>query len=57
LHWCSLRRLTLGSPFWMCLCVSDECNTGFIEWVRQYSFPFYFMEKFKGSCYSSLKVW
>jgi hypothetical protein len=29
----------------------DECNTGFIECVRQYSFPFYSMDKFKESWY------
>jgi hypothetical protein len=25
----------------------DECNTGFIKGVWQFSFPFYFVEQFK----------
>jgi hypothetical protein len=29
----------------------NECNTGFIKWVRQFSFPFYFMEQFKKDWY------
>jgi hypothetical protein len=41
--------------FWMCW---DECNTDFIEWVKQCSFPFSFVEILRsvGIC-SSLKVW
>jgi hypothetical protein len=36
----------------------DECNIGFIKWVRQCSFSFYFVEEFKENCYSFfLKVW
>jgi hypothetical protein len=51
-HRCSLKRLAYSSPFWICLClVWDECNTGFIEWVRQCSFPLYFLEKFKENWY------
>jgi hypothetical protein len=38
LHQCLLRRLSYSSPFWRCLWFWNECNTGFIEWVRQYSF-------------------
>jgi hypothetical protein len=34
-----------------------ECNAGFIEWVLQCSFPFYFLEKFEEYWYSSLKLW
>jgi hypothetical protein len=33
LHRYSLRRLVYSSPFCMCLCFGDECNTGFIEWA------------------------
>jgi hypothetical protein len=56
LHWCSLRRSAYTSPFLMCVfgCIFwfwDELNTGFIKWIRQCSFPFYFMEKFKESWY------
>jgi hypothetical protein len=43
----------------MCVLVrfGDECNTGFIEWVRQCSFPFYFMESLRSvGISSSLKV-
>jgi hypothetical protein len=29
----------------------DESNAGFIEWVRQCSFPFCFVGKFKDYCY------
>jgi hypothetical protein len=51
LHPCSLRRLAYSSSFWRCLWFSVECNTGFMEWVRQSSFPFNFVEKFKDSRY------
>jgi hypothetical protein len=40
----SFLEVTL-SGFW------DECNTGSIKWFRQYSFPFYVVEKFKESWY------
>jgi hypothetical protein len=44
-HQCTLRKLAYSSPFWRCLClVLDKCNTGFIKCIRQFSFPFYFME-------------
>jgi hypothetical protein len=48
LHRCSLRRLAYillfrGIFIWF----GDEGNTGFIKLVRQCSFPFCFLEKFK----------
>jgi hypothetical protein len=39
------------SPLWMCLWFWDKCYTGFIEWVKDYSFPFYCMKKFKECWY------
>jgi hypothetical protein len=49
LHQWSLRRLAFSSVFfwWVLVQYWDECNTGFIEWVRHHSFPFYFVEKSK----------
>jgi hypothetical protein len=48
LHQCSLRKLAFILLF-QCVLVQfwDEYNTGFIEWVGQCSFPFYFVGKFK----------
>jgi hypothetical protein len=52
LHQCSLMRLAKDSPFGgMCIWFWDECITGFIKWVWQYSFPFYVMEQFKEGWY------
>jgi hypothetical protein len=49
---CLLRRLACSSPSSMCpIRFWEEYNTGFIEWVGQCSFPFYFLEKFKESWY------
>jgi hypothetical protein len=31
------------------------CNTGFIKCIRQFSFPFYFVEQFKEGLYQSFK--
>jgi hypothetical protein len=48
LYQCSLRWLAKEVLLFEYVLVwfGDECNTGFIEWVRQHSFPFYFGEKF-----------
>jgi hypothetical protein len=52
LHRCSLRRLACSSPFWLCPClVLEGTRQGFIEWIRQHSLLFHFMEKFKKYCY------
>jgi hypothetical protein len=51
-HWYLLMKLACSSPFWRCLyLVLDESNIGFIKWVRQCSFPFYFVEQFRESWY------
>jgi hypothetical protein len=59
LHLCSLQNLARN--FCCCcvlLCFRDKCNTGFIEWVRQYSSHFHFWKTLRSvGTSSSLKVW
>jgi hypothetical protein len=41
LHQCSLSWLSVLLLFWYVpVLFWDECNIGFIKWLRQYSFPF-----------------
>jgi hypothetical protein len=55
LHLSSLKRLTYNSLF--CFITGhfwDQCHTGFIEWVWQCYFLFYFMKKFEECWYQLL---
>jgi hypothetical protein len=52
LHQCSLKGRLIVLSFGCVLTqFQDEYKTGFKEWVRWYSVPFYFLENFKESCY------
>jgi hypothetical protein len=49
-----IKEICLFSVF-CCCCILDwcwdECKPGFIEWIWQCSFPFYFVEKLEESWY------
>jgi hypothetical protein len=55
-HQCSLMRLAYISPFRMCPCSILGWMYYWLRRVRQCSFPFYFMVKFK-ECWLLVLLW